>query len=177
MSGLAPAVVLVAAVLGAILAGIASPTEAAAVGSVGAILLTLAYREFSFDLLRASLRKTLTVTAMVMMIVVGGNMFSSVFIVIGGSTLVGGLVDDLQLSPAQMVALFLFIVFLLGFVLDWITVVLICLPIFLPQLKAAGVDGIWFAVMVVIVIQTAYLTPPMAPAVFTIGNLSDFQVR
>ncbi|MCY3828523.1 MAG: TRAP transporter large permease subunit [Rhodospirillaceae bacterium] len=172
VTGLAPAVVLVAAVLGAILAGIASPTEAAAVGSVGAILLTLAYREFSFDLLRASLRKTLTVTAMVMMIVVGGNMFSSVFIVIGGSTLVGGLVDDLQLSPAQMVALFLFIVFLLGFVLDWITVVLICLPIFLPQLKAAGVDGIWFAVMVVIVIQTAYLTPPMAPAVFYLRTIA-----
>ena len=101
-----------------------------------------------------------------MMIVVGGNMFSSVFIVVGGSGLESDFVNVMQLNAAQMVALFLFIVFLLGFLLDWITVVLICLPIFLPQLKVAEVDGIWFAVMVVIVIQTAYLTPPMAPAVF-----------
>ena len=132
----------------------------------------MCYREFSFDLLKSSLRKTLTVTAMAMMIVVGGNMFSSVFIVVGGSGLVSDFVNDMQLTPAQMVALFLFIVFLLGFVLDWITVVLICLPIFLPQLKVAEVDGIWFAVMVVIVIQTAYLTPPMAPAVFYLRTIA-----
>ena len=90
----------------------------------------------------------------------------------GGSGLESDFVNVMQLNAAQMVALFLFIVFLLGFLLDWITVVLICLPIFLPQLKVAEVDGIWFAVMVVIVIQTAYLTPPMAPAVFYLRTIA-----
>ena len=176
VQGLVPAVLLVAAVLGAILGGIASPTESASVGAVGAMLLTLFYREFSLKVLRESLAKTLTVTAMVMMIVVGGTMFSSVFLVIGGGSLIRDTVASLQLGPAGMVALFLFIVFLLGFVLDWITVVLICLPIFLPLLRGAGVDQIWFAVMMTVVIQTAYLTPPMAPAVFYLRTIAPPEI-
>ena len=176
VQGLVPAVLLVAAVLGAILGGIASPTESASVGAVGAMLLTLFYREFSLKVLRESLTKTLTVTAMVMMIVVGGTMFSSVFLVIGGGSLIRDTVASLQLGPAGMVALFLFIVFLLGFVLDWITVVLICLPIFLPLLRGAGVDQIWFAVMMTVVIQTAYLTPPMAPAVFYLRTIAPPEI-
>ncbi|MCB1362903.1 MAG: TRAP transporter large permease subunit [Rhodobacteraceae bacterium] len=176
VQGLVPAVLLVAAVLGAILGGIASPTESASVGAVGAMLLTLLYREFSLKVLRESLTKTLTVTAMVMMIVVGGTMFSSVFLVIGGGSLIRDTVASLQLGPAGMVALFLFIVFLLGFVLDWITVVLICLPIFLPLLRGAGVDQIWFAVMMTVVIQTAYLTPPMAPAVFYLRTIAPPEI-
>ena len=176
VQGLVPAVLLVAAVLGAILGGIASPTESASVGAVGAMLLTLFYREFSLKVLRESVTKTLTVTAMVMMIVVGGTMFSSVFLVIGGGSLIRDTVASLQLGPAGMVALFLFIVFLLGFVLDWITVVLICLPIFLPLLRGAGVDQIWFAVMMTVVIQTAYLTPPMAPAVFYLRTIAPPEI-
>ncbi|WP_424987060.1 TRAP transporter large permease [Microbulbifer sp. S227A] len=174
--GLLPALLLVLAVLGAILGGIASPTESASVGAVGAILLTIFYREFNLRVLRESLAKTLTVTAMVMMIVVGGTMFSSVFLVIGGGTLISDTVAALDLGTGGMILLFLFIVFLLGFVLDWITVVLICLPIFLPLLRSAGVDQIWFAVMMTVVIQTAYLTPPMAPAVFYLRTVAPPEI-
>lgn len=176
IKGLLPAVLLVTAVLGAILGGIASPTESASVGVVGAILLTMFYREFSIGVLVSSLRKTLTITAMVMMIVVGGTMFSSVFLVIGGGSLISDTIALLDLGTVGMIVLFLFIVFLLGFVLDWITVVLICLPIFVPLLKAAGVDQIWFAVMMVVVIQTAYLTPPMAPAVFYLRTIAPPEI-
>ena len=98
------------------------------------------------------------------------------FLVIGGGSLIRDTEASLQLGPAGMVALFLFIVFLLGFVLDWITVVLICLPIFLPLLRGAGVDQIWFAVMMTVVIQTAYLTPPMAPAVFYLRTIAPPEI-
>lgn len=176
ITSILPATLLVTAVLGAILTGIASPTEAAAVGAVGAILLTAFYRELSLELLWSSMRKTMTISAMVMMIVVGGTMFSSVFLVGGGNSLISSSVAYFDLGPYAMVALFLFVVFLLGFVLDWVTVVLICLPIFLPLLRAAGIDQIWFAVLVVVVIQTAYLTPPMAPAVFFLRTVAPKEI-
>lgn len=176
LTALLPAVALITSVLGAILAGIASPTEAASVGAVGAIVLTILYREFSWSLLVASLSKTLSITAMVMLIVVGGTGFSSVFLVLGGNTLINDLVQYLQLGQYATVALFLFIVFLLGFVLDWVTVVLICVPLFLPVLKALNVDQIWFAVMMMIVIQTAYLTPPMAPAIFYLRTIAPKEI-
>ncbi len=175
-TALVPAVALIFAVLGAILAGIASPTEAASVGAIGAVLLTVLYREFSFGLLVRSLSKTLTITAMVMLIVVGGTGFSSVFLVLGGNTLIDDVVTFLDLGPAGSVALFLFIVFLLGFVLDWVTVVLICVPLFMPILKAFNIDQIWFAVMMMIVIQTAYLTPPMAPAIFYLRTIAPPEI-
>ena len=176
VTAILPATVLVTSVLGAILTGIASPTEAAAVGAVGTIILTAIYRELSLSLLWQSMRKTMTISAMVMFIVVGGTMFSSVFLVGGGNKLISGAVTQFDLSPEAMVALFLFVVFLLGFVLDWVTVVLICLPIFLPLLRAAGIDQIWFAVMVVVVIQTAYLTPPMAPAIFFLKTVAPKEI-
>ena len=111
-----------------------------------------------------------------MLIVVGGTSFSSVFLVLGGNTLINDLVQYLQLGQYATVALFLFIVFLLGFVLDWVTVVLICVPLFLPVLKALNVDQIWFAVMMMIVIQTAYLTPPMAPAIFYLRTIAPKEI-
>lgn len=167
-----PAVALIMAVLGAILGGIASPTEAASVGAIGAVLLTILYREFSLGLLFRSLSKTLTITSMVMLIVVGGTSFSSVFLVLGGNHLIDNLVEALALGPGGSVVMFLFIVFLLGFVLDWVTVVLICVPLFLPILREFQIDQIWFAVMMMIVIQTAYLTPPMAPAIFYLRTIA-----
>jgi tripartite ATP-independent transporter DctM subunit len=163
---LVPAVVLVLAVLGTILAGIASPTEAAGVGAAGAIVLTIFYRRFSVGLLIESLRVTIKLTSMIALIVVGGTMFTSIFTLLGGSRLVSGLIEAYTLGPYAVVALFLLVVFLAGFVLDWTSVVLIAIPIFTPVITKLGVDPFWFAVMVLVTIQTAYLTPPMAPAIF-----------
>jgi tripartite ATP-independent transporter DctM subunit len=175
-TGLLPATLLVAAVLGSIIFGVASPTEAAAVGAAGALILTLAYGEFSWRILYEVVRKSVSISAMVMLIVVGGAMFSGVFLVNGGRVLVADIVQTLALPPGGLVAVFLLIVFLFGFVLDWITIVLIALPIFLAPLKAAGVDQVWFAVLMVVVIQTSYMTPPMAPAIFYLRSIAPKEI-
>lgn len=163
---LVPAVLLIAAVLGTILAGIASPTEAAAVGAMGALLLSAAYGRFSFSMLLESLKVTIKLTSMILLIVTGGVMFTSIFILMGGSKLVVDSIQYLQFGPAGVVAFFLLIVFVAGFVLDWTSVVLIVVPIFSPVIKQMGIDPVWFAVMLLVTIQTAYLTPPMAPSIF-----------
>jgi tripartite ATP-independent transporter DctM subunit len=166
LSAIVPAVLLIAAVLGTILLGVASPTEAAAVGCVGAVLLTLAYGRFTWALLADVLKTTLRITSMIMLIVLGGTLFASIFLLNGGDGLVRGAVAAWRLSPAELVAILLLIVFILGFILDWVSIVLICIPIYVPILAAAGIDPLWFGVMVCVVIQTSYLTPPMAPAIF-----------
>ena len=165
-TALVPALGLVVAVVGSILLGIASPTEAAGVGALGTILLSIVYRTFNRKMFVAAMEKTLVVNSMTMFIVLGGTMFTSVFRLLGGNQLVVATIDFLDLSPKGMVLLFLFIMFILGFVLDWISCVLICIPIFVPLLVTAGVDPLWFGILCICVIQTAYLTPPMAPAIF-----------
>lgn len=176
---LLPALLLIAAVLGTILAGIASPTEAAGVGALGAVLLTIAYRRFSLPMLVAALTVTVKLTSMILLIVVGGVMFTSIFILMGGSRLVADVIGYLDLGPAFVVALFLGIVFVAGFVLDWTSVVLIVVPIFTPVVAQLGIDPVWFAVMLLVTIQTAYLTPPMAPSIFYLRGVApdDFTYR
>ena len=163
---LVPAALLIAAVLGSILWGIASPTEAAGVGALGATLLAFAYRTFSWSMFVEVLRQTVMINSMILMIVLGGTIFSSVFLIHGGADLVRNMIEALALGPAGMVVFFLLIVFVLGFVLDWVSIVLIVLPIFDALIRAAGIEPLWFGVMMIVVIQTSYLTPPMAPAIF-----------
>ncbi|WP_019646393.1 TRAP transporter large permease [Novispirillum itersonii] len=172
LKALVPPVLLIVAVLGSLLGGIASPTEAAAVGAFGAVALAVFFRELSVQTLKEALAVTVRITAMIMMIVVGGTMFTSIFAVAGGGLLVGSLAKGLGLGPYGLIALFLFIVFIAGFVLDWISIVLICVPIFAPAVKAAGIDPVWFAMMVLVVIQTSYLTPPMAPSIFYLKSIA-----
>ena len=171
-TALLPCLALVAAVLGSIFAGIASPTEAAAVGALGSVLLTAAYGDFSFDTLIGALRRTVVITSMVMLIIAGGVMFSSIFIVGGGNALVLDIVDTFELGPTGMFILFLGIIFVLGFVLDWISIVLVTIPIFDPLIQQAGIDSIWFGVMVCVTLQTSYLTPPMAPSIFFLRSIA-----
>ncbi len=176
LTALLPATALIVAVLGSIMVGIASPTEAASVGALGAIVLTIAYGRFNTEMAVDTLKRTLLINCMIMMIVVGGTMFAAIFQVHGGHRLVGNVVDYLDLAPAAMLVLMLFIVFLSGFILDWVSVVLICLPIFLPLIKSIGVDPIWFAVLMIIVIQTSYLTPPMAPSIFYLRSIAPPEI-
>lgn len=176
LTALVPASALVFAVLGSIFAGIASPTEAAAVGAAGAIILTIAYGSFSLPVLIDALTRTAKISSMVMLIVLGGIMFASVFIVNGGDSMVSGLVQRYDLSPIGIIVLFLGIVFLLGFVLDWISVVLIVLPIFDPVIRAAEIEPVWFGVMVCIALQTSYLTPPMAPSIFYLRAIAPPEI-
>jgi tripartite ATP-independent transporter DctM subunit len=163
---LLPPVFMIFAVLGSILLGWASPTEAAAIGALCSVLLTALYGQFSLGGLSEALVKTLTITAMIMGVLLAGTLFTGVFIGGGGISTANMLIQDMQLSPWMLLFLMLFIIFLAGFFLDWISVVLIFIPIFTPLIKAAGFDPIWFCILFLIMIQTGYLTPPMAPAIF-----------
>ena len=158
--------------LGSIFAGIAAPTEAAAVGATGAVLLSIAYKQFSFEVLKKALAQTIKITSMVMMIVIGGVLFASIFIIHGGDELVAEIIEGHQLGQIEIILLFLLVVFILGFVLDWISVLIIVLPISDPIVRASEIDPLWFGVMVCIVLQTSYLTPPMAPSIFYLRSIA-----
>jgi tripartite ATP-independent transporter DctM subunit len=172
-----PPILLVTAVVGSILTGAAAVTEAAAVGATGAVLLNIFYRDFTWAGLWRATIKTVLISAMILLIVTGGTMFTSVFRLQGGAQLVTGLIDALQPSSVGLLLLFLAIVFVLGALLDWVSVVLICIPLFTPFLRPAGIDPLWFAVLVIIMIQTSYLTPPMAPAIFYLRGIAPKEFR
>ena len=163
---LLPPLGMIVAVLGSILGGLASPTEAAAIGCVCAVLLTVLYRRFTWPSLYDSLLKTVRVTAMIMAVLLGGTLFTGVFIGGGGINLASSIIDALQLTPWQLLGMLLLILFIAGVFLDWISIVLIFLPIFTPLVTAAGFDPVWFCILFLIMIQTSYLTPPLAPAIF-----------
>ncbi|MDA0701854.1 MAG: TRAP transporter large permease subunit [Proteobacteria bacterium] len=175
-TALVPATALIVAVLGSIMLGVASPTEAASVGAVGVFILAGLYGKLNFKMMTQTLRSTLVVNSMIMMIVTAGTMFSNIFRVHGGHRLVDDTLNYLELGPSGTIAICLFIVFLLGFILDWVSIVLICLPIFLPALAGHGVEPVWFAVLMMIVIQTSYLTPPMAPSIFYLRSIAPPQI-
>ena len=163
---LIPPVFMIFAVLGSILLGWASPTEAAAIGALCSVLLTMVYRTFTFRALYAALVKTLKITAMIMAVLLAGTLFTGVFIGAGGINVANRAIVDLQLSPWMLLSLMMLIVFIAGFFLDWISIVLIFVPIFTPLVKTVGFDPVWFCTLFLIMIQTSYLTPPMAPAIF-----------
>jgi len=174
-----PPLLLMTAVIGSIMMGIAAVTEAAAVGAAGAVVLKLFYREFSWTGLYTAARTTVRLTSMIMLIVVGGTLFTSVFRINGGATMIRELVLALDLSQMMLILALLAVVFVMGALLDWVSVVLICVPIFLPVLPLTGADPLWFAVLVIVVIQTSYLTPPMAPSIFYLRGIAppDFSYR
>jgi tripartite ATP-independent transporter DctM subunit len=163
---LLPPVFMIFAVLGSILLGWASPTEAAAIGAACSVGLTVLYGRFTSRGLYDALMKTLTVTAMIMAVLLAGTLFTGVFIGGGGINTASRLIQTMQLDPWSLLALMMAVVFLAGFFLDWISIVLIFIPIFTPLAVQAGFDGVWFCILFLIIIQTSYLTPPMAPAIF-----------
>ena len=169
---LLPPVFMIFAVLGSIMLGWAAPTEAAALGAAGAFLLTFFYRKFSLGMLSESVLKTLRITSMIMAILLGGTIFTGVFFAAGGIGLTNQAVSYFDLSSWALLALLLGMVFLAGFVLDWISILLIFIPIFMPLVKAAGFNPVWFCILFLIVIQTSYLTPPLAPAIFYLRGIA-----
>ncbi len=172
-----PPAAMIFAVLGSIMMGWAAPTEAAAMGAAGAVILTVIYRTFSFAVLQESLIKTLKVTSMIMMILLGGSMFSGVFVASGGVALTEQLIATANMAPWMTIGLFLVICFVCGFFLDWISILLIFIPVFIPLVKGFGYDPVWFCIMFLIVIQTSYLTPPMAPAIFYLRGISPPEIE
>ncbi len=173
---LVPPVLLIVAVLGSIMFGLAAPTEAAGLGALGSLLLAVAYRRLTWPIFNDAVLKTLRVTCMILMILLGGNMFAGVFIGSGGVVLTEQLISSAALGPALTLVLFLAVCFVAGFFLDWISVLLIFIPVFMPIVKSLGFDPAWFCVLFLIVIQTSYLTPPMAPAIFYLRGISPPEI-
>lgn len=163
---LVPPLFMIFAVLGSILLGWASPTEAAAIGALSSVGLTALYGRFSGGGLYEALIKTVKITAMIMTVLLAGTLFTGVFIGGGGINTANLLIKELQLTPWMLLALMMLILFIAGFFLDWISIVLIFVPLFTPLAVAAGFDPVWFLILFLIMIQTSYLTPPMAPAIF-----------
>jgi tripartite ATP-independent transporter DctM subunit len=171
-----PPMLLIAAVLGSMLFGIAAPTEAAALGALGALLLSLIYGDFTLKVLHESLVKTLKVTVMILTILMAGNMFAGVFIAGGGVQTTEHFIQTANLGPWLTLFLFLFVCFLAGFILDWISILLIFIPVFIPIVTKMGFDPVWFCVLFLIIIQTSYLSPPMAPAIFYLRGIAPPEI-
>jgi tripartite ATP-independent transporter DctM subunit len=176
LKSLVPPVFLIAAVLGSIVLGVAAPTEAAALGALGAVILCALNKKFTPEILKKSVIETVKVTAMIMLIIVGGNSFAGVFMAKGGGALIEHFVGGLHLSPFGMMVIFLFICFLAGFVLDCYSVMLVFVPIFAPMIDRAGINPLWFAVLFLLIIQTSYITPPMAPSIFYLRGIAPPEI-
>jgi tripartite ATP-independent transporter DctM subunit len=167
-----PLALLILSVLGAIFFGIATPTEAAAVGALGSLLLAAAYRSLSFTKLRESVILTARTSAMVCWLFVGSFIFSSIFAFLGGHQPIENFVTGLNLSPFWFLILTQIIIFVLGWPLEWTEIVVIFVPIFLPLLDNFGIDPIFFGVLIALNIQTSFLSPPVAMAPFYLKGIA-----
>ncbi len=173
---LVPPLFLIFAVLGSIMFGWAAPTEAAALGAAGSVVLTLFYGTFTLRTLHESIMKTLAVSTMIMAILLGGSIMTGAFVGSGGIAVTQQFVNAMQLGPWGVMIIVLVLAFIAGFFIDWISIVLILVPIFAPLLRTQGVDMAWFCICLLIVIQTSYLTPPMAPAIFYFRAISPPEI-
>jgi tripartite ATP-independent transporter DctM subunit len=169
---LLPPLLLIVAVLGSILYGIATPTEAASVGAVGSLLLAAAHRQLGGKTLFAVVRQTTIVTSMVFLIFIGAAIFSLVFRGFGGDELVTEFLNDLPGGTFGAVALVMLVLFLLGFILDFIEITFVVVPIVGPVLLAMGLDPVWLGVMIAINLQTSFLTPPFGFSLFYLRGVA-----
>ncbi len=167
-----PLAFLILAVLGSILFGLATPTEAAAIGALGGIVLAFAYRAMTFQRMRESVYLTLRTTAMVCWLFVGSYTFSSVFSYLGGEQLISEFVIGLNLTPLQFLLLAQLIIFLLGWPLEWSEIIIIFVPIFLPLLAIFDIDPLFFGILVALNLQTSFLTPPMAMSAYYLKGVA-----
>ena len=167
-----PLAMLILAVLGTIVFGLATPSEAAAMGSFGGILLAIAYRQFNLPMLKESMFLTAKTSAMVCWLFVGSSIFSAAFALLGGQALVENWVLSLDMTPLQFMLLSQVIIFLLGWPLEWTEIIVIFMPIFIPLLPHFNIDPLFFGLLVALNLQTAFLSPPVAMAAFYLKGVS-----
>jgi TRAP-type mannitol/chloroaromatic compound transport system permease large subunit len=167
-----PLVILILAVLGSIVMGLATPTEAAAVGALGGFILAIAYRQLTFDVVKESVFLTAKTSAMVCWLFVGSAIFSAAFALLGGQELVERWVLSMNLSKTEFLVLSQVIIFVLGWPLEWTEIIVIFMPIFIPLLDNFGVDPLFFGLLVALNLQTAFLSPPVAMAAFYLKGVS-----
>ncbi len=176
LKALAPPLLLIIAVLGSIMGGLATPTEAASVGAIGATLLAIFYREFSLERLQDVMRSTVRVTSMVFMIFIGASVFSLVFRGFGGDDTVHEILTHLPGGAVGAMFVVMIVMFLLGFVLDFIEITFVVVPIVGPVLLTLGIDPVWLGVMIAVNLQTSFLTPPFGFALFYLRGVAPASV-
>jgi tripartite ATP-independent transporter DctM subunit len=173
---LVPPVVVIIAVLGSMMGGIATPTEASATGALGTVLLAAAYGRLTWPTLVDSTLRTVRITAMILFIVTCGSIFAAVFVGSGGLETLNNFLKAANVGPWGLFGLVMFITFLAGFMLDPLVIILIIVPITAPLIVAVGFDVVWFCVVFLVMLQTAYLTPPMAPSIFYLRGIAPKEI-
>ncbi|MBZ0149153.1 MAG: TRAP transporter large permease subunit, partial [Pseudorhodoplanes sp.] len=164
--GTLPLLALITATLGSILAGFATPTEAAGVGAAGSLLLMVVYGRFSMAALQRALLATMATSSMVLLLASTSNIFGAVFARLGTANWITNALLSFQLPPTVMLLLILVLIFLLGWPFEWPAIVLVFLPIFYPVVAAMKIDLIWFGALVAVTLQTAFLSPPVAMSAY-----------
>ena len=176
--GLVPPAGLVFFALGSILFGLATPTEGAGIGAIGSLLLALAYKKLTLKTLKNSLIKTLEITALIMFLVAASNFFGAVFSKLGTPSLLTEFLLNLEVNRYVILAILMAVIFLLGWPLEWVPIVLIVLPIFVPLIKELDFNLTWFAILVAVNLQTAWLSPPVAlSAYFLKGVVPEWELK
>ena len=177
LKNLAPPICLIFAVLGSILIGAATPTEAAGVGACGALVLAVIKRQLNLERLRDVVQTTTQVTSMVFLILIGAAVFSLVFRGFGGEELVNEFFNDLPGGIISATLLVMVVIFLLGFILDFIEITFVVVPIVAPVLLAMGLDPVWLGIMIAINLQTSFLTPPFGFALFYLRGVAPESIK
>ena len=176
--GLVPPAGLVFFALGSILFGLATPTEGAGIGAIGSLLLAIAYKKLTLKTLKNSLIKTLEITALIMFLVAASNFFGAVFSKLGTPSLLTEFLLNLEVNRYVILAILMAVIFLLGWPLEWVPIVLIVLPIFVPLIKELDFNLTWFAILVAVNLQTAWLSPPVAlSAYFLKGVVPEWELK
>jgi len=176
--GLVPPAALVFSALGSILLGLATPTEAAGCGALGSLLLALAYRKLTLSKLQDALVKTLEISALIMVLVAASNFFGAVFARLGTPMLLTEFLLSLEMNRYLILAIVMGVIFLLGWPLEWVPIVMIIVPIILPLIEALGFNLTWFAILVAVNLQTAWLSPPVAlSAYFLKGVVPEWDLK
>ncbi|HXF82434.1 MAG TPA: TRAP transporter large permease subunit [bacterium] len=171
-TGLLPISLLIFSVLGSIAFGLASPTEASAMGGIGALALSAAYRRLNWTMLKAAVFQAARTSSVVLTLLVGSSIFSSVFARLGGSKVIESFILGLGLSQGQFIWLMMLVIFLLGWPLEWTEIIIIFMPLFWPIANSYGIDPIWLGILVAVNLQTAFLSPPVAMAAFYIKGVA-----
>ncbi|MGE0605212.1 MAG: TRAP transporter large permease subunit, partial [Xanthobacteraceae bacterium] len=172
-----PPIALVGAVLGSIIAGIAAPTEAASMGALGSIVVTALGRRFTFKVLRETVESTTKITAMMMFILICAQIFAIAFRGLGGEKLVEDAFKWIPGGVAAEIWFMLFIIFILGFFIEWIEICYIAVPLFLPIMQSHGLDLVWIASLICVMLQTSFLTPPFGWALFFLRGVAPPEVK
>jgi tripartite ATP-independent transporter DctM subunit len=176
--GIIPLAVLIVSVLGSILAGLATPTDAAAMGAFGAFTLSLVYRRLTWPGFKEAVFRTMLISSMILFLVATSNFYGAVFARLGTATMIAETLIALQLSPMLLLVLVLGLIFLLGWPLEWVPIVLVVIPILLPAVKSVGIDLVWFCTLVAVCLQTAWLSPPVALSAYYIkGVVPDWSLK